>query len=60
VEVIVDASTGNGLSKRSAIRLDQIRTIDARRIVKHLGSVAAITMCSVDDAIRISLGLVEL
>jgi mRNA interferase MazF len=60
VEVVVEPGKATGLSKRSAIRLDQIRTIDARRILKHLGSVDAATMRSVDDAIRISLGLVEI
>ena len=60
VEVVVEPSNANGLSKPSAIRLDQIRTIDGRRILKHLGSVDGATMRSVDDAIRISLGLVDL
>lgn len=60
VEVVVEPSNANGLSKPSAIRLDQIRTIDARRILKHLGSVDAATMRGVDDAIRISLGLVAM
>ncbi len=59
VEVVVEPGTDNGLSKQSAIRLDQIRTIDRRRIVRRLGAVAADTMRKVDDALKISLGLVE-
>ena len=60
VEVVVEPSNANGLSKPSAIRLDQIRTIDGRMILKRLGSADGATMRGVDDAIRISLGLVDL
>jgi mRNA interferase MazF len=60
VEVVIEPSDATGLSKRSAIRLDQIRTIDSRRILKRLGRVDAVTMRAVEDAIRISLGLVAI
>jgi len=58
VEVIVEPAAVNGLSARSAIRLDQIRTVDRRRLIKRLGTVGNETMKRVDQAIKISLGLV--
>ena len=60
VEVVVEPSEANGLSKQSAIRLDQIRTIDRQRIVERLGAVDPGAMRKVDDAIKVSLGLVDL
>jgi mRNA interferase MazF len=59
VTVIVDATRENGLSVRSCIRLDQIRTIDRRRLARRLGVVDEATMADVDDAVRISLGLIR-
>ena len=59
VEVQIAPTTTNGLDVRSAIRLDQIRTIDRQRLVKRLGAADPATIAKVDDAIRISLGLVE-
>ena len=59
VEVEVEPTKGNGLRVRSAVRLDQIRTIDQQRLIKRLGSVDPSTMHRVDEAIKISLGLVE-
>jgi len=60
VEVVVEPAKAVGLKIRSAIRLDQIRTIDRQRLIKRLGSVDPTTMREVDEAIKISLGLVEL
>ena len=60
VEVVVEPAKAVGLKIRSAIRLDQIRTIDRQRLIKRLGSVDPATMRKVDEAIKISLGLVEL
>ena len=48
------------MSRDSAIRLDQIRTIDKRRLESRVGQLGARTMCQVDEAIKISLGLVPL
>jgi mRNA interferase MazF len=59
VEVVIDPSTHNGLSVRSAVRLDQIRTIDRQRLIKRLGQIDRNTMTRVDQALKISLGLVE-
>jgi mRNA interferase MazF len=51
---------GSGLEVVSTARLDQIRTVDRQRLIKRLGRVDAVTMKRVDQAIGISLGLVEL
>ena len=50
-------TASNGLDVRSSIRLDQIRTVDRQRLVRRLGVVDADTMTKVDEAIKISLGL---
>ena len=60
VEVVVDPSRNNGLSVRSAIRLDQVRTIGRSRVLKRLGAINAVSMRKVDEAIKISLGLIEI
>ena len=60
VEVVIAPSRSNGLLLPSAIRLDQIRTVDQRRLIKRLGLVDLQTLSEVDSAIRISLGLVDL
>jgi mRNA interferase MazF len=60
VEVIIHPSAANGLESVSAIRLDQIRTIDKQRLIKRLGAVEHSIMQKVDEAIRISLGLLKL
>lgn len=49
-----------GLSVDSVVRLDQIRSVDKRRLLKRLGSVKPTTLTKVDQAIKISLGLVNL
>ena len=60
VEVVIDPTAGNGLEVRSAIRLDQIRTVDRQRLVRRLGVIEAATKAKVDEALKISLGLVRL
>ncbi|MBZ5637789.1 MAG: type II toxin-antitoxin system PemK/MazF family toxin [Acidobacteriia bacterium] len=47
-----------GLSKPSLVLLNQIRSIDARRLVQRLGRVRPETMRRVDRALKIGLGLV--
>ena len=59
VEVPVSPSKQNGLTAPSAIHLDQIRSVDRKRLVKPLGKVDQQTMAKVDQAIKISLGLVS-
>jgi mRNA interferase MazF len=60
VEVIVDPTAGNGLEVRSSIRLDQIRTVDRKRLVRRLGVVDPVDMAKVDEALKISLALVRI
>lgn len=60
VEVVIEPAKGNGLKVRSAIRLDQIRTIDRQRLIKRLGKLDPAVLRRVDEALKISLGLVEL
>jgi mRNA interferase MazF len=49
----------SGLSKPSAVILNQIRSVDRQRLVKRLGAVDAATMRKIDQALMISLGLVD-
>jgi mRNA interferase MazF len=49
-----------GLSLPSVVLLNQIRSIDKRRLVRRLGVLTPATMARVDRAILISLGLVEI
>jgi mRNA interferase MazF len=60
VEVVIDPTAANGLDVRSSIRLDQIRTVDRQRLARRLGVVDSATVAQVDEALRISLGLVRL
>jgi mRNA interferase MazF len=59
VQVEVKAPEG-GLRHNSLVLLNQIRTIDKRRVGRHWGRLSAQTMRQVDEAIRISLGLVPI
>jgi mRNA interferase MazF len=59
-EVVVDPGRKTGLTQPSAVILNQIRSIDRQRLVKRLGVLDSATMRQVDDALRISLGLVDL
>ena len=60
VEVVVAPTKENGLSTPSAVQLGQIRSIDRQRLVKRLGALDAATMRRVDEALKISLGLIAL
>ena len=46
-----------GLSKDSVILLEQIRTIDKKRLREHMGHLDEKQMSMVDDAIAVSFGL---
>ena len=48
-----------GLSKDSVILLEQVRTIDKRRLREHMGRLDESQMAMVDDAIAVSFGLNE-
>ena len=58
-EVFVGAPEA-GLSTDSVVLLNQIRSIDRRRLAKRLGSASPGTMTQVDQALRASLGLAGL
>ena len=47
----------SGLTKDSVVLLEQVRTIDKRRLKEKMGSVDDASMSAVDNAISISLGL---
>ena len=46
-----------GLAKDSVVLLEQIRTIDKRRLREHMGHVDDRLMNQVDSAIAVSFGL---
>ena len=56
IEVIL-AKRGSGLEKDSKVLLNQIRSIDKRRLIKKVSKLDEETMLSVDEALRISLDL---
>lgn len=58
-EVLVNPPEG-GLQTGSLILTDQIRTIDKIRLIRRLGVLKTDTMTRIDQAIFISLGLIEL
>jgi mRNA interferase MazF len=49
-----------GLDKRSVILLEQVRTIDKCRLLEKVSSLDKDTMLKVNQAVEISLGLVDL
>ena len=57
-EVILEPEE-SGLPLRSAVVLNQIRSIDRQRLVKRLGRASTRSMDRVDQAIQISLGLIK-
>ncbi len=48
-----------GLNKDSVILLEQIRTLDKRRLKERIGELPSDTMDKVDRAILISLGFIK-
>jgi mRNA interferase MazF len=58
-DVRIDPPEGS-LSVPSVVLLNQIRTIDRRRLVKRLGRLRPDTMKQVNRALQLSLGLVAL
>ena len=46
-----------GLSKDSVVLLEQVRTIDKKRLKEKIGHLDSMTMRRVDDALEVSLGL---
>jgi len=52
----LEPGTG-GLAKRSCALIDQVRTIDKRRVVKVFGEITAESLGAIDDGLRLFLGL---
>ncbi|MPM51795.1 Endoribonuclease EndoA [bioreactor metagenome] len=46
-----------GLSKDSVVLLEQVRTLDKRRLREHMGHVDEQVMEKIDTAIAVSFGL---
>jgi mRNA interferase MazF len=60
VHVLLTADDATGLSATSVAVFNQIRAVDRLRLVKRLGTVDPETLERVDDAIKISLGLIHI
>jgi mRNA interferase MazF len=60
VHVILAASPRTGLSVTSVALLNQIRAIDRKRLIKRLGAIDMETLERVEEAIKLSLGLIPL
>ena len=58
-EVRVEAGTG-GLPQTSSVLLNQIKAIDKDRLEERIGQLSEPVMRRVDDAIKMSLGLLPL
>ena len=54
------AASKLGLEKNSVILLEQIRTIDKRRLQTRIGNLDSSTMEKVNYGLQISLGLVDI
>jgi len=60
VHVLLAASQDTGLIFISVVLLNQIRAVNRVRLIKRLGTVDDETLERVDEAIKISLGLMRL
>ena len=58
-EIIIEPEE-SGLFKPSAVIVNQIRSVDQLRLGRRIGRLSAETMRRVDEALKISMGLVEL
>lgn len=58
-EVLIRPPAG-GLSQDSVVLLNQVRTVDKRRLGKRLGRLSAETMRKVDRALCVSFALIPL
>lgn len=58
-EILIKSPEG-GLEVDSVALLNQIRSIDKQRLIKHLGNLNPETMEKVDIAIQISFGILKL
>ncbi|NLT58842.1 MAG: type II toxin-antitoxin system PemK/MazF family toxin [Clostridiales bacterium] len=53
----VMAENGYGLNKDSIVLLEQVRTIDKRRLKEKMGHLDSDTMARVNEALSVSFGL---
>jgi mRNA interferase MazF len=60
IMVQVKPNEGNGLDVLSTVRLNQIRSVDKQRLKKRLGVLDEESIEALNQALQISLGLVEL
>ena len=60
VHVLLAADKHTGLSVTSVALLNQIRAVDRIRLIRRLGAADEETLERVDEAIKISLGLLRL
>lgn len=56
----INSQDYDGLNKDSVILLEQIRTIDKKRLKEKVGSISPDLLPRVDEALTISLGLIDL
>lgn len=47
----------SGLEKDSVVKLNQIRTVDKKRLIRRLGEVSSSRMKAVNSSLMLSLGL---
>ena len=59
-EVLISAKARTGLAVDSVVLLNQIRTVDKKRLTQQLGRLSSAKMEEVNQALRISVGLVIL
>ena len=59
-EVLISAKARTGLAVDSVVLLNQIRTVDKKRLAKRLGKLSSAKMEEVNQALRISVGLLTL
>ena len=57
IDVLAERAGRVGLTKDSVILLEQMRTIDKKRLGEKMGHLDEETMTAVDNAISVSLGL---
>ena len=59
INLVIHSPEG-GLEIDSVVLTNQVRAIDKQRLVKRLGKLRPETMERVDEALKISLGLIEI
>ncbi len=55
--ILVKPSAGNGLAEPSFVKCEQILTISKERLVKRIGRLGSEQLKSVEEAVRLVLGI---